>query len=216
MHALVAQLKAPIVSIRGFLGLIERDLGEGNVERLRSDLARVGAAANRMYLMINGLLEISNIGRHPNSPDDVPFEEIAMAGLSTVEASLGELKAQVHIQPDMPSVHVDLTRTIEVVQHLIENAIKNMGEQPDPQIKIGVRTDDGRQVFFVSDNGIGIEPDFHDRVFNIFEKLDPQSEGTGIGLAVVKRIIEIHGGKIWVESDGLGKGSVFYFTLPQK
>jgi signal transduction histidine kinase len=81
-------------------------------------------------------------------------------------------------------------------------------------IEIGIRDDGGDTVIFVRDNGIGIEPQYQKKVFGLFDKLDPNSEGTGIGLALIKRIIETHGGKIWVESEGLGKGSTFCFTIP--
>jgi len=216
IHALAAQLKAPIVSIRGFLGFIERDLKDGKIERATADLARVGGAADRMYLMINGLLEFSRSGHPVNSPEDVPFEEIALAGSNNAEASLKEHNAQIHIQPDMPTVRVDLTRMIEVVQKLVENAIKYMGDQPNPQVNIGMRSEKNESIFFVSDNGMGIDPEYHERVLNIFEKIDPQSKGIGLGLALVKRIIETHGGRVWMESEGIGKGSTFCFTLPAK
>jgi len=121
---------------------------------------------------------------------------------------------QIHVQPNLPMVRADHTRLVEVIQNLVENAIKYMGAQPQPQVTIGFKSGENELVFFVSDNGMGIDPNYQDRVFNIFEKLDPQSEGTGIGLALVKRIIETHGGRIWVESDGIGKGTTFYFTLP--
>jgi signal transduction histidine kinase len=122
----------------------------------------------------------------------------------------------VDIAPDLPTVYGDHARLVEVVQNLVDNAAKFMGEQPDPRIEIGLRgTDtDGKPILFVRDNGIGIEPQYHDRVFGLFSKLDAQSEGTGIGLALVKRIVEVHGGRIWVESDEPGQGSTFCFTLP--
>ena len=104
-------------------------------------------------------------------------------------------------------------RLREVLENLIDNAAKYMGDQKSPSIEIGVRDED-EPVFYVKDNGIGIEPQYLQKVFGLFEKLDPTSEGTGIGLALIKRIIEVHGGRIWVESDGLGKGSTFCFTLP--
>ena len=104
-------------------------------------------------------------------------------------------------------------RLREVYENLIENAAKHLGDQPAPRIEIGYRNGNG-STFFVRDNGIGIEEKYHTRIFGLFEKLDPKSEGTGVVLALVKRIIETHGGKIWVESDGLGKGSTFCFTIP--
>jgi signal transduction histidine kinase len=102
------------------------------------------------------------------------------------------------------------------MQNLIDNAAKFMGDQPAPRIEIGVRKETGEHIFFVRDNGIGIYASHHEKVFGLFDKLDPQSEGTGVGLALAKRIVEIHGGRIWVESEGKGKGSMFCFTLPVK
>ncbi len=81
-------------------------------------------------------------------------------------------------------------------------------------IYIGSKVHAGNTVFYVQDNGIGIDPRYHEKIYGLFDKLDPNTEGTGVGLALVKRIIEFHGGDIWVESDGQGKGSIFYFTLP--
>jgi signal transduction histidine kinase len=104
---------------------------------------------------------------------------------------------------------------VEVVQNLVDNA-KFMGDQPHPRVEIGARQDPGEVVFYVHDNGIGIEPRYHDKIFGLFEKLDPQSEGTGVGLALVKRIVQVHSGRIWIESEGKDQGSTFCFTLPGK
>jgi len=104
---------------------------------------------------------------------------------------------------------------IEVLQNLIDNAAKYMGDQITPLIEIGQHgEDDNKYIFYIKDNGMGIAPEYHQRVFGLFNKLDAKTEGTGVGLALVKRIIEVHGGRIWVESEA-GKGSVFYFTLPK-
>ncbi len=127
-----------------------------------------------------------------------------------------ERKAKVVIDPDMPEVNVDRARVREAVMNLIENAVKFMGDQQNPEIRIGVESNDGEPVFFVRDNGIGIDPKYFGKLFNLFEKLDAKKEGSGIGLAIVKRIIEVQGGRIWVESDGPGKGVTFLFTLPAK
>jgi signal transduction histidine kinase len=104
----------------------------------------------------------------------------------------------------------------EVLENLIDNAAKYMGDQPNPLIEIGREQNETETIIHVRDNGIGIEPRFHAKIFGLFEKLSADSEGSGIGLAIVKRIIETYGGRIWVESDGLGKGSTFRFTLPDE
>ena len=102
-----------------------------------------------------------------------------------------------------------------MLQNLIDNAAKFMGDQPAPRIDIGQQGEMvGKPVFFVKDNGIGISPEYQDRIFELFEKLNVQTEGTGIGLALVKRIVESQGGRIWVESEP-GNGAVFYFSLPR-
>jgi len=102
---------------------------------------------------------------------------------------------------------------IELFQNLIENAIKYMGDQQSPAIEVGFTKTKFETIFFVKDNGIGIDPRYHEKIFGLFDQLNRNSSGTGIGLAVVKRIVETHNGKIWVESVGKGKGTTFYFTM---
>jgi signal transduction histidine kinase len=120
---------------------------------------------------------------------------------------------EVRLVPNSSNVFGDRVRLFQVLQNLVDNAAKFMGDQPNPYIEIGQHgEEDGKPIFYVKDNGIGIAPEYHERVFGLFNKLDSKTEGTGVGLALVKRIIEIHGGRIWVESE-VGKGSTFFFTL---
>jgi signal transduction histidine kinase len=101
------------------------------------------------------------------------------------------------------------------MQNLVDNAVKFIGDQPEPLVEIGVRVEEKEPVFFVRDNGVGIDPRYHQKIFGLFERLSADTEGTGIGLALVKRIIEVHGGRIWVESEA-GQGTAFCFSLPQE
>jgi signal transduction histidine kinase len=153
-----------------------------------------------------------------NPPQAVPFEAVVREALELAHGHLEARGVQVAIAPNLPTVQGDRARLVEVVQNLVDNAAKFMGNQPAPCIEIGQRgaqvDADGKPIFFVRDNGIGIEPQYHDKIFGLFNKLNPQTEGTGVGLALVKRIVEVHGGRIWVESAGLAKGSTFCFTLP--
>jgi signal transduction histidine kinase len=207
-------LKSPVVTIKGFLGFIKQDIAAGNMERFHSDLERIGNAAQKMEQLLRDLLELSRIGRLMNPPKEIPFESLVREALELVHGQIEACGAVVHVQPDLPVIHGDRPRLVEVLQNLLDNAAKYMGDQPNPRIEIGQRGEEnGRLVFYVKDNGMGVAPEHHERIFGLFNKLDAQSEGTGVGLALVKRIIEFHGGRVWVEGDA-GKGSTFLFTLP--
>jgi signal transduction histidine kinase len=207
-------LKSPLITIGGFVGLLAEDARAGNTEKFSRDLERIREAKDKMHRLLNELLELSRIGRLMNPPEDIPFKKIVDEALALTRGQLMAGNVQVHVDNNLPSVNGDRSRLVEVVQNLVDNAAKFTGDQPNPRIEIGVREIQGEKVFFVSDNGLGIDPAFRERIFGLFDKLDPKSEGTGVGLAVVKRIIEVHGGRIWIESEGRGKGSTFYFTLP--
>jgi signal transduction histidine kinase len=167
-----------------------------------------------MHSLLNELLDLSRIGRVMNPPEEGAFDELVREALDNVQGQLQKRGVTLTVQPDLPTVYGDRQRLVEVLQNLIDNAVKFMGDQSDPQIEIGQREqENGKPVFFVKDNGIGIAPEYQERIFGLFNKLDPKTEGAGVGLAIVKRIIEVHGGRIWIESEP-GKGSTFFFTLP--
>ncbi|MGR3173391.1 MAG: sensor histidine kinase [Candidatus Scalindua sp.] len=209
-------LKSPLITIKGFLGLLERDAIKGDTERVKKDISRIHSAAEKMNQLLDDLLELSRIGQIIGTREEVPFEYLANESLNLVRGQIKELGVQVEIAPDLPVIHVDRRRLVEVLQNLIDNAAKHMGKQPEPHIEIGTRQDNEETVYYVRDNGVGIEPCYHENVFGLFNKLDNESEGTGIGLAIVRRIVEVHGGRIWVESKGKEKGSTFCFTIPEK
>ena len=207
-------LKAPLVTIKGFLGYLEQDTKSGNIERLQDDTQRIAKAVDKMNSLLNELLELSRIGRLVNPPEKIDTEELIHEVVETVHGRIEEQGITINIHPNLPSIYGDKRRLLEVLQNLIDNAAKYIGDQTEPYIEIGQNgEEEEKSIFFVKDNGIGIAPEYHERVFGLFNKLDPTSEGTGVGLALVKRIIEFHGGRVWVESE-LGKGTTFYFTLP--
>lgn len=208
-------LKSPLITISGYLGLLEKDSKSGDVQKFNNDVERIREATLKMQTLLNDLLELSRVGHLMNPPQEISFEEIVQEALSIVEIRLRDGNIKVVVQKNLPMVYVDRARLVEVIQNLLDNAAKFMGHQTDPQIEIGVDTEKNEHVFHVKDNGMGIDSAHHERVFGLFNKLDSQSEGTGIGLALVKRTIEIHGGSIWIESH-VGKGATFYFTLPLK
>ncbi len=209
-------LRSPLVTIRGFLGYLRQDAEAGDFQRFDKDLSRISNAVGKMQTLLNELLDLSRVGRITNPPEDVPFGEIVQESLDLLSGQLEAGNVHLNITSEFPIVHVDKLRIAEVIQNLLSNAVKFMGDQPNPTIEIGFDGSDadGKPIFFVRDNGIGIHPDFHERIFGLFNRLDPAIEGTGIGLALVKQIIEVHGGRIWLESTP-GKGTTFLFTLPR-
>jgi PAS domain S-box-containing protein len=206
-------LKSPLITIKGFAGALLHDVTAGRHQRLENDLRRIADAADKMGGLLGNLLELSRVGRILNPPSDVNFVELAEEVVGLLTGTIAEHKVTVVVQPDLPVVFGDQRRLAEVLQNLIENAVKFMGDQQNPRIEIGTRKDGETNVLYVRDNGIGIDPRYHETVFGLFNKLDTGTQGTGIGLALVRRIIEIHGGKVWVESQGKGFGTTFCFTL---
>lgn len=208
-------LKAPLVTINGFLGYLETDTVSGNMDRVRLDTRRIHNAVNKMHLLLNELLEISRIGRITNPPEKIPFEALVQDALKVVHGRLAERNVDVTVEPNLPPVYGDRQRFTEVLQNLIENSAKYIGDQREPHVNIGLAgEEDGKPIFYVKDNGMGIDPKYHEQIFGLFNTLEPNGDGTGIGLTIVKRIVEIHGGRIWVESQ-LGEGATFCFTLPK-
>jgi len=207
------ELKNPLITIKGYLGSVEKDLQDKKFERAQNDLLRISNASDKLHDTISDLLELSRIGRIVYPPEAVDLVKLTQDVLETVQGRIQARNITVSIFPDLPMVYGDRIRLREVYENLIDNAAKYMGDQSEPLIEVGVRKDP-EITLFVKDNGAGIDSNYHSRIFGLFEKLDSKSEGTGIGLALVKRIVETHDGKIWVESEGLGKGSTFCFTIP--
>ncbi len=206
-------LRSPLVTIQGFAGMLRKDLGQKEKEKVENDLKYIENATTKMDRLLSDTLLLSRIGRVVNPPEDVPFGVIVQETLEQTAEQIKSSGVEVSVADDFPAVHVDRMRIVVVLVNLIENSINYMGEQPHPKIDIGYRVDGEEVVFFVRDNGIGIDKSEHEKVFELFYRVDKSSNGTGAGLAIVKRIIEVHEGRIWIESE-LGKGCTVCFTLP--
>ena len=207
-------LKTPLVTIKGFLGLLSKDLDTDDMDRVAADMEKINSAADKMGALLDDLLELGRIGRVIGEPVNCDLSEIATQASQLIETQIDQMGIEIVID-SMPSIQGDPTRLTEVFQNLIENAIKFMGDQESPCVHIGAVERDGMVGCYVKDNGIGVDAQFQEQIFGLFERLSADVGGTGVGLALVKRIIEVHGGKIWVESEGSGLGSTFWFTLPK-
>ncbi len=170
---------------------------------------------HRMKTLIHDLLAYSRVGRNPIVPEPFSFDIAVQQALSDLEIGIQESGAKITLE-NLPAVVADRSQMAHVMQNLIGNAIKFCGKEP-LQVRI-FSEDRGKEwIFGVRDNGIGIEPEYKERIFVVFQRLHTRDEypGNGIGLAICRKIIERHGGRIWVESEP-GKGSTFYFTLPKE
>ena len=207
-------LKSPLVTIKTFLGYLPQDMTAADKQRVEKDLLFMNNAADKMGLLLQELLEMSRIGRIINPPVKITFAELIKEAISIVAGSIADRGVKVQVGGESVTLYGDRSRLTEIWQNLLENAVKFIGDRSSPQIDIGVERHGSETVFFVRDNGIGIDPQYQSKIFNLFEKIEAKTEGTGIGLAIVKRIVELYQGRIWVESKGLGQGTSFFFTLP--
>jgi PAS domain S-box-containing protein len=207
-------LKSPLITIRSYLSLLENDLESGDSVRVKTDIAWISEAAEKLESLITTLLALSRSGRAVDIPVQVPFTDLAREAARLLDAPLRDRSVTLVIPDNLPEVSGDPCRLLQVMTNLIDNAVKFMGDQDEPRVEIGVRDNDGIPVFFIMDNGMGFNKENLPKVFGLYERFNPDIPGSGIGLATVKRIIEAHGGKIWVESEGVGKGVTFRFTLP--
>ncbi|MEM7587123.1 MAG: ATP-binding protein [Acidobacteriota bacterium] len=211
-------LKAPLVTISSFVKLMQKQAAAGDLERVLAGSERIEAAAHKMRAFLDDLLELSRRGRVIATAREVPLSEVAREVAQLLASELEQRAVELDIADDLPTVEGDRQRLTEVLQNLLDNAVKFMGDQPSPRIEIGWQQAEP-PIIYVRDNGIGLRSGDHDTIFELFDRgssADLRSEvaGTGVGLAVVKRIVEVHGGRIWAESNGAGAGSTFCFTIP--
>lgn len=208
------ELKSPLVTVNGFLGLLEKDLAANHAERVRDDMNKISLAVDVMSEQLDDLLELSRMGQTVTQASAFSLSGLCRDVVEIMQGLIIDRKVVVEIDEEMPLVVADQARIRLVLKNLVENAIKFVAENKQPRITISAERHQGRVLCRVTDNGPGIEPRYRERVFGLFERLDSEISGTGVGLALVKRIIEIHNGKVWIESQGDGQGCCFCFTLP--
>jgi len=212
-------LKTPIVTIEGFMGALREDFGNLISEEGEKYLNYIGDATQKMELLINDLLELSRIGRLRLKKTEFSLADLIQETITGLQPQIEARNIQVTVSQDLPLVYGEKKRLTQVMENLLSNAIKYIGkENPCPRIEVGAQEQDNQMVIFVRDNGVGIEKTYFEKIFDVFQRLPSAKkieQGTGVGLAIVKRVIEYHEGKVWVESEP-GKGTTFFFTLKNK
>jgi PAS domain S-box-containing protein len=206
-------LQEPVRMVKNFTELLERRYGDRLDDSGREFIGFAIDGARRMQRLIQDLLEYSRVGTHGREPSPIATEEVLMGVLANLKIAIDESAAAITHGP-LPEVMADESQIFQLLQNLVANAIKFRGPSA-PQVHIEAERQGDHWLFAVRDNGIGIDPAQYGRVFQVFQRLHSRDEypGSGIGLAVCKRIVQRHGGQIWVESQP-GAGSTFYFTLP--
>jgi signal transduction histidine kinase len=208
-------LRTPLVTVKNFLGFLENDISKGDQRIVLEDLQYLHGAADKMKQILDELLEISRI-EHAGAPMvKLSFLELLTDVLNVMRGTILEWEVNI-IMPQSDLMLIgDRSHLFRIWQNLIENAIKYCREDCNILIELGVWHHSNETVFFVKDNGIGIDHQYQNKIFGIFEQLNQNSPGTGMGLYMIQRIVNNYNGRIWVESEGIGKGSCFFFTLPK-
>jgi light-regulated signal transduction histidine kinase (bacteriophytochrome) len=216
-HFVSHDLKTPITYIQGFSSLLLETYQEKLEEKGRMCLEKIKASACRMEVLVSDLLALSKIGQVVSSFKHVPSREIVRNVTSGLQDRLESTGIELVVTDNLPTIYCDGERIYQVFQNLLVNATKFMGDTHNPKIEIEYEHRADFHHFSVRDNGIGIDPKYHRKIFEMFHRLKEteDEEGTGLGLPIVERIVNNHGGRVWVESEK-GKGTTFYFTLPEE
>ncbi|HWH69871.1 MAG TPA: ATP-binding protein, partial [Candidatus Sulfotelmatobacter sp.] len=207
-------LQAPLRSVTGFLDLLARRYKGKLGAEADEFISFAVEGAERMYQLINDILSFSRVGSQSTCFTPVESQDSLDLALGNLKAEIEESGAEVTFA-QLPRVTADANQLVQLFQNLIGNSLKYRKAGEPPRVHIAAEEREKALEFQVRDNGIGIPADQQERVFGIFQRLHTAAEysGTGIGLAICKKIVERHGGRIWVESEP-GQGSTFYFTLP--
>jgi signal transduction histidine kinase len=207
-------LQEPLRSVSGFIDMLEEELGEGLSDNSSHYMTRIKTAVKHMKHLINDLLAFSRVQSRPNVPTPVNCNDLMARCIESLNASIQSTGAQVLCDP-LPTIVADGPQLLQLFQNLIGNALKFSAKERPPLVHISAEKQGISWRFAVKDNGIGMDMQFADRIFVLFQRLHPihAYPGTGIGLAVCKRIVDGCGGRIWIESEK-GKGTTFFFTIP--
>ncbi|MEW5830701.1 MAG: ATP-binding protein, partial [Chloroflexota bacterium] len=206
-------LRTPLRGINGFTGILLKEYKDHLPPDGQDFLIRIQRSSLNMGKLIDDLLEFSRLGRQSITQRQVDLAGLCREVLQDFEQEIASRSVKVVIQ-DMPYVRADYDLMKSVMTNLLSNAFKFTRQRDDPLIEVGSVRQEGKTVYFVRDNGVGFDMSYTHKIFGVFQRLheDSDFEGTGVGLAIVHRIISKHGGQVWAESR-VHEGATFYFTL---
>ncbi|MDD5703346.1 MAG: PAS domain S-box protein, partial [Dehalococcoidales bacterium] len=214
-YGIAHDLRSPLVSIEGFSRELRTDIQNRETERVQEDIRLLESGVSKMNDFLSRTLEYSRSGQLIKRTNNVSFGKIVNEVIAGFGDKISSIGATVSTARTFPRVCADRMRIVQVMTNLIQNSIKYRDKTRPLEIEIGYRLSKGETIFFVSDNGIGISDSEKEKLFTLFYRGIAEAEGSGIGLAIVKKIIEAHEGRLWVESQ-LGQGTTICFVLSQK
>lgn len=211
------ELKTPIISMRGYSLLLQDFHFDGMNQEIRAYLERIATNLDQMEQLVDNLLDYTRIDVDIDECEEVEIIELLREALDELNFLIRQNNYDIKINPHLPTIFCKRKLMLRVFTNLLNNAIKYSKSNELPKIEVGYISDEIFHKFYIKDEGVGIAQSEKDKIFQIFGRLNNKKEakGTGLGLVITKRIIEKHGGEIWVESVK-GKGSTFFFTLPRK
>ncbi len=215
VHTVSHDLKSPIVTSMGFIGIVQRLVKQGKYKQGFEKLDKVIKSNERMSQLINDLLELSRVGRTDKDKTSIDMNVLLGTFARSHSEHLERRGFKLEIVPNLPVIYANESRTLQIFENFLSNALKYVHNKSGPNLRIGSKEDEENFLIFFEDNGPGIPEAYHDKIFGLFNRLDTTMDGTGIGLAVVKRIMKFHNGDAWVESTQ-GKGATFWIKFPKK
>ena len=212
VYVISNDLIQPLVTVKGFLGILKKDVSSNNRIRIEIDLGLIGDSIDRMESILARSLELSSIGKISNPRERVPFGDLVKEAVSQSSQIIKSSGAEIKVGKTFPVVDVDRPRIVDVLVNLIEHSINCSIIGKPLKIEIGSLSNSDGTILFVKDDGVGMDPSLQRRIFEPFYR-DRDGKGSSMGLALSRRIIEVHGGRMWIESE-LDKGCAIFFTLP--
>ena len=213
VYSVSHDLKSPVVTFKGFLGILKEELQAESIPEALESVQRLEQAAQRMSRLIEDLLQFSRIGRGTNHPEALDVAELVSELAEEAREQSGGAQVRIDIQDGLPNLVDDQAAVSRLFQNLLSNAFKYGLGAVEPRVEVGGSITAEEVLFYVRDNGHGIPKQYHDKIFGVFQRLDTTEDGTGIGLAVVSKLMSVRGGRVWVESDS-GQGAAFWMAFP--